>query len=386
MLQWLTKLEPVHRAETREEKEAVYRFRYSIYVEEYGRELGKYEDGDRKWVYDAEDEKDYTTIFYAGSVDDVQGTVRVRHWEPGEVPDYDLQELSMDLIPDLAERRTSEIGRFMIRRSLRSRLLLAAFANVTYDFLAGEKLTDLNFCYCAPGLVHYYRKLGARPFGGRIVHTPDGMMVPLVSVLSDIDYFRQAGSPLAPRVRRHFGRGKREPIDLAPYRHLFEEERRALEVDTEKAWGELQDVFTEESEELPSFIDALEPEVKKRLVRDGFLMDVPAEMLVARKGYSEREMYVVLDGLFEVFDGERRLRVLGKGEIIGEIGFFRHSGQRSASVRALTDGRVLVVRGASLEKMIEKDPTTAARILLGIGGVMAERLASINEVQEDEEA
>ena len=36
---WLTKLEPVHIARTREEREAVYRLRYQIYYKEYGREL-----------------------------------------------------------------------------------------------------------------------------------------------------------------------------------------------------------------------------------------------------------------------------------------------------------------------------------------------------------
>ena len=34
MLGWLTKLETVHKAETAAEREAIYRFRYQIYVEE----------------------------------------------------------------------------------------------------------------------------------------------------------------------------------------------------------------------------------------------------------------------------------------------------------------------------------------------------------------
>ncbi len=36
----LSRLQPVHQAVTREEREAVYRFRYRVYVEEFGRELG----------------------------------------------------------------------------------------------------------------------------------------------------------------------------------------------------------------------------------------------------------------------------------------------------------------------------------------------------------
>ena len=36
---WISKLEPIHIVETREEREAVYRFRYDIYYKEFGRLL-----------------------------------------------------------------------------------------------------------------------------------------------------------------------------------------------------------------------------------------------------------------------------------------------------------------------------------------------------------
>ena len=48
---WLTSLEQVHEAKTPEAREAIYRFRYTVYVEELGRELGG-ADHDRKRVCD----------------------------------------------------------------------------------------------------------------------------------------------------------------------------------------------------------------------------------------------------------------------------------------------------------------------------------------------
>ncbi len=80
--QLLSRLETVHRAETREEREAVYRFRYRVYVEEFGRELGTPDHG-RKWVTDDDDDAPYTSILYTGSLDNVTGTVRLRHWRAG---------------------------------------------------------------------------------------------------------------------------------------------------------------------------------------------------------------------------------------------------------------------------------------------------------------
>ncbi len=381
LTQWLTKLETIHVARTTEELEAVYRFRYSIYHEEFGRQLGNV-DHQRRWVSDPEDVASYTTILYSGSLDDMTGTVRLRHWQPGEVPAYDVREMSMDVIPDLAERHASEIGRFMIRKSLRGRLLLASFARAAYDLLCGEQQTELTFCYCAPGLVHYYRKLGARPFGGRLVHTPDGMMVPLVTIVSDHDFFKRSGSPLASLVKRHFGRGKRDPIPVEPYRHLFDSHAGALEADAERIWGELQDVVAVEEEFAPIF-QTLPETVIRQLTAKGFIIGVDEGALVTREDHAEEEMYLILDGEFEALHGEQRLTVMGKGELFGELAFFIPDHRRTASVRAVTSGRVLAVRARTLRKLIESDPATAAELLLRIGTVMAQRLDAATAASTD---
>jgi hypothetical protein len=381
LTKWLSKLEPVHAATTREEREAIYRFRYTVYFEEYGREIGN-PDHERRWVTDADDEKHYSTQLYTGSLDDISGAVRIRHWQPGEIPDYERRELSMDLIPDIDQRHTAEIGRFMIRRSLRGKMLLGSFAHYTYDMLAGEKGTELTFCYCAPGLVRFYRKLGARPFGGRLVHTPDGMMVPLVSVMSDYDYYRKVGSPMAPQVKKHFGPGKRPNVDTSSFEHLFGREAQPIELDPDVIWEEVQDglVEQEETSEGTTFLSELPPDTLKRLATEGFILDVPPDTLVTREDYGEKEMFVVLDGVFEVVRDGQRLNLLSEGELFGEIAFFRKEGRRTASVRSLTEGRLLVLRGKSLDNIIDEQPKLAARILMSISRVMAERMAGVLSV------
>ena len=375
--QWLTKLEPVHRVQSREDLEATYRFRYTVYYEEYGRSLGRV-DHDKRWVWDEEDESEHSTILYTGTPEEMTGTVRVRHWPPGAVPEHVLHELSMDLVPGIQERHTGEIGRFMIRKSLRGRLLLAAFARATYDLLCGEQGTELVFCYCAPGLVHYYRKLGARPFGGRIVPTPDGAMVPLLSIVSDHDYYKRVGSPLAPLVRRHFGPGKREPIDVEPYLPLFDPDAQIVEVDPERVWESLHDAVVEEEDEAAeqTFAESLPESILKRLVQKGFILEVTAGTLVTRQDYGEEEMFLILDGSFEARDGDRVLRLMKDGELFGELAFFLPGHRRTASVWATTDGRLLALRGKTLRDLVESAPDAAAHVLLRVGRVMAERLAS----------
>ncbi len=379
---WLTKLEPVRIARSREEHEAVYRFRYQVYYKEYGRQLGS-PDHTRQWVTDDDDEKDYTTILFTGTPEAISGTVRLRHWDPGCVPRHEIDEVSMDVFPGFEKLRTGEIGRLMIRRSMRGKLLLAAIMRTAYELFCGEFRTDLVFLYCSPGLVHHYRKLGCRTFGGRIVHAPDGIMVPLVNIISDLDYHRQVGSLVTPLIRRYFGAGKRPPLDLGPYRQILESEAAPIELDAEKIWDAMQEAVTGQEADSGSFLGSLTDELIQALTRQGLVLRVTEGTLMTRTGFGEQEMYLILDGLFEATAAGRQLSVMERGDLFGELAFFLPGHRRIADVRALTDGRVLVLRGKALRQLIESDSVTAARLLLQIGAVMAGRLAAAVAKPED---
>lgn len=285
-------------------------------------------------------------------------------------------ELSMDLFPDLRERTTAEIGRFMIKRSRRGKLLLASFMREAYELLCGKHGVDLAFCYCAPNLVSSYRKLGARPFGGRMIQTPDDYMVPLVSVVSDYAYFKRSGSPLAPLVKGHFSRGKRAPLDVEPYRHLFEHSDDLLETDPERIWEEIQIAITGHGPGEVNFLDQLPADVIKKLTRRGFIMPVEEGALLTRKGLRQQEMFVILDGHFEASDNGRRLSLLGPGELFGEVAFFSPRQRRTATVRCLADGHVLTLHAQTLRELIDSEPALAAQVLLKAAAVMAGRLAT----------
>ncbi len=372
--QLLSRLETVHRATTREEREAVYRFRYQVYFEEFGRELGS-PDHERRWVTDDDDEKETTTILYTGTVENITGTVRVRHWRSGEVPHQDFEELSMDRFPDIAERNTAEIGRLMVRPSMRGKLIVASLVRASYELLAGEQMTDLVFCYCSPGLVRYYQHIAMRPFGGRPVLAPDGIMLPLVAVMSDRAYYRQTGSFLTPLVRRYFGPRKRQPLDLDPYRPLFAPGESGIELDAERVWEEVEEaLLSDEIVRQRSLLAELPTDAVRDLVGRGLIVDVPADTLVTRQGFKEPELYVVLGGRFEADADGRQVGGIGRGEIFGEDALVAPEGRRTASVRALEDGRVLVLRGRSVEKLQHHDPTLGEVVTAKLAEIFARRL------------
>jgi hypothetical protein len=372
----LTKLEKVHVATTQAERDAVYRFRYTVYAAELGREIGGV-DHERQIVTDADDEKETSYHLYVGTTESILGAIRVQVWEPGRVPESDFMISSMGRFPGINKLVVGEMGRFMIQRSHRGKLILPSMARGVYEFLVGERNLDLAFLYCRPGLVNHYRRLGARPYGGSMVDLPEGLEVPLVMVASDYAYFKAMKSPLAPYVKKYFGSSvdKRPPLDTSAYAHLFDDSALPIVTDADKVWEEMQTSFLEVEENLPSFLENLPERVVRKLADQGYIMDTPAGMLLTREGHSEREMYVVLDGVYDVLIGEELIRQVGKGDVIGEVAFFHRSGRRSASVRAVRDGRIVTLRRKFLDDLAASDHKAAHAILFNLARILAERLA-----------
>ena len=376
----LARLKPVKLATTAAEREAVYRFRYRVYVEELRREIGGVDHAGRR-VCDDEDERPHSHHFYVGSPERIEGIVRLRVWEPGAMPAAIADKLSLQRFgPAQARLRTCEVGRFMIDPRARGSLVLPAMARRTYEFLARDCGVDVSFCTCRPGLVNYYRRLGARPYGAALVDEPEGMEVPLVSVLSDRDYFRRAGSPMAQWVDEHFGPGRRAPVDTRDFAHLFDDGEKLLVVERAAVWRELQAALHRPDEREPAqpgnFLDGLPAQTLQLLAARGFVMEVPAGQLITREGHVERELYIVLSGTVEVSRDDIALRRLGRGDVFGEIAFFRREGRRSASVRAVEPSRIATLRRSWLDDLGRTSPAAAQAILFNLARVLAERTAA----------
>lgn len=350
-------LPTVHRATTRAEREAIYRFRYEVYVNEFGRRLGE-PDHERRWVRDDDDESPHTTILYTGTPDHITASVRLRHWSPGEVPAADVDTLSLDCIPDAENRNLAEIERLMVHPNVRGKLLVASLVKTSYEILVGEHQSEMVFCYCSPGLMHFYRRIAMRPYGGRLVNAPDGLMIPMVSVTSDADYYRQVGSYLAPMVDAYYdlgdsGQGKLPPVDLEPLRDVFattgvtwEKEEILKALDGAEA--------AERSEFLQNFTDG----EYEDLVGHGLVIDVDEGTLVTRRGFCELELYVVLEGDFATDDGT----ALAAGDHFGQESLLHETGRRAHTVRARTAGRLLVLRGVCLQRVLRRRAELASAL------------------------
>ena len=98
---------------------------------------------------------------------------------------------------------------------------------------------------------------------------------------------------------------------------------------------------------------------------------------IVRQGDTGDCMFVVQSGQVEVVqkvnEGEQRLAVLETGDFFGEMALFERE-VRSATVRALSDSRVLKIDKKTLLRRIKEDPLLAVNLLQ----TMSHRIRELN--------
>jgi hypothetical protein len=346
-------------AETTEQKEAVYRFRYSIYVEEMGRYRSVADHVGRRLV---EPEDEASWIFYARDGDDVVGTARLSWAERGfssrQTDEYSLQPF----LDELPHRHVALGERVMVTPALRGTGLVDEIMAVR-NGVAVEHDVRIQFGACEPHLVSLYVGQGRRTYAQRNINTPEaGYLIPLVAFPQGTDALLDDTSGRLPEcVAQVLSGGGAVLSPLTVGVSAYEDELRATLHEIEALGISAFHGFTEE-------------EVDRCLERSN-VIDCAAGDHVLKKGGAARNVFVVLDGTLEVRDEDQVVGVLREGDVFGEMAFLLHQ-PRSADTFAVVDGtRVLSLSERTLREMIDDDPVVAAKLLMNISRMLSVRLA-----------
>jgi CRP-like cAMP-binding protein len=92
------------------------------------------------------------------------------------------------------------------------------------------------------------------------------------------------------------------------------------------------------------------------------ILDVPEGVSLCREGVAEHEVFLSLSGEFGVFRGGALVARMGPGHLFGEFALLSKIGRRYADVRALSAGRVLVLRRKFLRRLEESKPRAAVAL------------------------
>jgi len=358
-------------AETDAEREAVYRLRYDVYVEEMGR-YQSVADHARRMLYEDVDEQ--SRISYAEIDGEVVATGRLTWGGDGPFPQRMIDQYS--LAPFLAELPADAIAvgeRAMVRPHLRGTDLLFKMMVSGRDWVA-ERRIQLIFGDCEPHLLNLYLGLGMRTYSRTNINSAEaGYLIPIVTVVEDIDHFRRLNSPLAPYYN-DYGDDKRIPDII---RRIFAEGTAVTSrVHTTSAdyWNEVSSALAELEANRVSALDGFTEEEAERCLDKSTIIECRAGDRILKRGGVARNLFVVLDGTLEVRDGDAVQAVMSPGDVFGEMAFLLER-PRSADVYAATDGvRILSLSEAQLRKMIKDEPAIAAHLLLNISKMLCLRI------------
>jgi hypothetical protein len=345
-------------AETADEKEVVFRFRYAIYVDEMGRYKDVADRVDRR-LADPEDE--WSWIAYALDGDDVVGTMRMT-WGGAGFSDRQVRQYGLQPFLDELPHEVLAVGeRTMVSPPFRGGNVLAQLGSIIEPLLDAHGV-KMVFGACEPHLISHYCRF-QKPCASRNINSVEaGYLIPLVSFRPNAEALTGLGEgPGLPRCIEDVLAGSgtvRSPLTGDPAGYLS---------DVQAALAQL---------EAPVFAGLTADELERCIAGSNIISCADGDR-VLKKGGVARNVFVVLSGALEVSDEEHPVAVLLPGDVFGETAYLLE-GTRTFDVGVLADDtRILSLSERSLRKLTASDPVVAAKLLGNLSKILCRRLAKV---------
>ena len=363
----------VEAAESAAARARIFAFRYRIYVEEMGLESPE-ADHARRWLRDPLD--DCSTSWALVRDGEVAGALRAT-WL-ADVPDPAPLVAKLAMEPVLAAFGPAAVcttSRFMLDPRIRHGTVILRLMAAAYRAAQAHGVR-FNYADCSPHLLPLYEHLGFRRYTRAVNDTAYGFKIPILMLLGDRARFARVRTPLA-RVAADYA-------DDGEARAWFERayaDRLAIETATLLDEGAFLDLLGERVAGDPlhrlGLLHGLAGDEATRFLAHATLVQAAPGDRVVREGEPGDTLFVLVSGIADVVRDarpERPLGVLGAGDPFGEIGLLT-AATRSASVVARTPCEAVVLSGDWVRSFLAKEPAIAAKVLLNLARVLAERLA-----------
>jgi hypothetical protein len=275
--------------------------------------------------------------------------------------EYQIHKLTPELLD-----RTQVLTRFAVLRSHRSTLASYVIMRELYQYSVAQGVL-ISLQSCEPGLYATYLRLGFRPMGSVHQSSQGGFRVPMVLVHHDREHSERVGVP----ILRELPRGAPLPSEATLwYREL---EAREGRIDPGVAFYESDDEDVSGAPEVHAWLtDGLSDKGRAELLRNALEVNCTDGDVVIAAGDGGRFLGFVLDGVVEVRAEERVVRMLGEGELFGEIALVLEAPRTVDIVAAGNDTRVLLLSQTALTRL--SSGADQAQVWRNVAKVLARRL------------
>lgn len=259
-----------------------------------------------------------------------------------------IAEYRLDLFDDALLKQMLIFTRLCILKEHRKSIASFVLFSKSFKALGDEGFTAALLA-CEPNLFNMYRKLGARPIGRAHNSPSGGYRIPMISI-PDLAHLKSVGSPLA-KVLKDV-----DPARVKPFIDWYAAlERREGEIPLGIApyEGEDEDVACHRL-----LSAGLSDKGTEQLLANAMVLSCQVgDVLVAERD-GGKSIAFVKAGLVDVMVGDKKVAMLGPGEIFGEIAFTLDA-TRTARVSAAVPGTEVLLLSMSALQKLDRDEDRA---------------------------
>jgi CRP-like cAMP-binding protein len=132
--------------------------------------------------------------------------------------------------------------------------------------------------------------------------------------------------------------------------------------------------LVEQTSSAPRLLAGLDDDQIARLTDGSYLLAFRAGDLLIAEGTVTRTVFGILEGVVEVHRAGRLVAVLTAGDTVGEMAMVLGT-ERTATVRAATDGRALSISDRAMKRLMDEEPALAAGVLWNLCQVLAHKVS-----------
>lgn len=354
-------------AETETEREAIYRLRYTIYVEELGGVSDPCADHTRRWY--GEGGVRNSRLLYATVGETIVATLRLQLGADDALGEEEaiIYELAR-FAGAVSHNEICVLSRFMALPAYRNGPIPQLMLQAMYRFCV-EQGVMICFLDCRPHLLNLYNSLGFRAYCRPYSEPSYGLLVPMALLICDRAHLMAVGSPFlpdAPAITQDSQTAAIVEILQAALTAVLPSET-ALSVDGLAYVAGLAD---EVRSPVALFAGLSEAETARVIARGHILTCRSGDKLII-EGDVEHTMFLILQGHVEAHIGGEVVAVEGPGSIVGEVAYLLGVARTADIVAGVDGARVLYLRYRTLEELMEGEPHLAARLLLNISRIIA---------------
>ncbi|MBW4698807.1 MAG: cyclic nucleotide-binding domain-containing protein [Aphanocapsa lilacina HA4352-LM1] len=313
-------LPQVKMAATDAEREAIFRFRYRVYIQEMNMWL-PHTDHRHQRVCDRHDES--AVLFYIAEQGEVVATLRRNTVDFDHCPSEWREAFALERFAGIAPNALSLSSRFMVDHRFRHSPMAARLAVAAYRHGREEGLR-FDFLLSRFHQIEMYEHFGYRRYVNNYldVNHALGLMAPMVCVGEDVEHLHSVGSPFAREAHRFANRAADgtwfseqfpAPPEFAPARTLSPEQR----------WSQLCRLLGGPPERAIRMLQGLSEVDARAILRHALLHRVRAGRIIVQRGDLLGSLYVVISGTVALYypgNFDRPPDVLSSGECFGAEG------------------------------------------------------------------